>query len=140
MNFQRSTDSAQKFGDRLRIAFGGVSNVDIARRLNLTKSTVGNYIDGRIPPAETLIEISKLTNCSLHWLITGEGPQCVQPEPLEIPSRNDSDESIYLSEAKVREIVHEELARAFQQFAQAQSAQTVITNTTNANFRFTNQR
>ena len=61
------------FGLRLKEAFNHASNTEIARSLGLSNSAITTYMDGRIPPAETLIEISRLTGCSIHWLLTGEG-------------------------------------------------------------------
>jgi transcriptional regulator with XRE-family HTH domain len=61
------------FGERLRKAFNDASNAEIARKIGVSEPAVGNYIKGRIPDADRLIEISNLTGCSLHWLLTGEG-------------------------------------------------------------------
>lgn len=69
--------NASSFGERLREAFGGVSNKDIAERIGVGKSAVTNYIEGRIPSADMLAKISELTNYSIHWLITGEGSKFV---------------------------------------------------------------
>lgn len=63
------------FGSRLREAFNNAKNVDIASKLGVTEAAVRNYIDGRIPSAEMLVAISERTNCSIHWLVTGEGPK-----------------------------------------------------------------
>jgi chromosome partitioning protein len=63
------------FGLRLREAFKGASQTEIARQLGLSNSAVTNYVEGRIPPAETLTKIAELTGYSIHWLITGEGPK-----------------------------------------------------------------
>lgn len=65
------------FGERLREAFGGISNKDIAERLGVSKSAVTNYVEGRIPSADMLAKISELTNYSIHWLITGQGSKLV---------------------------------------------------------------
>lgn len=61
------------FGERLRIAFRNVKNAEIARKLGISESAVKNYIGGRVPDSDRLIQISDLTNCNLHWLITGAG-------------------------------------------------------------------
>lgn len=61
------------FGERLKEAFGGKSNTEIARDLGVSDSAVTLYIKGRIPSAPTLVAISKLTLCNLHWLLTGVG-------------------------------------------------------------------
>ncbi len=109
--------------------------MEIAERLGIPYTTLKNYVSGRRDfPVEVLIQIANLTNCSLNWLLIGTGPKFVQVEIEE------NDENAKDLSDEVRAIVHQELARVFRQFAQAQSAQTVITNTTNANFRFTNQR
>lgn len=68
---KRSEDSA--FGSRLREAFGNASNTQIAERLSVSKATITNYMAGKIPPPETLIEISKMTEFSIDWLLTGDG-------------------------------------------------------------------
>ncbi len=63
------------FGERLRDAFGGARNAEIARKLKISEPAAKNYLEGRVPDAQTLIQIADLTNCSLHWLLTGEGPK-----------------------------------------------------------------
>lgn len=61
------------FGERLKQAFDNESNVAIASKLGVSKSNITFYMQGKIPPAEKLIEIARLTNCNLNWLLTGEG-------------------------------------------------------------------
>src|SRR5437660_5382382 len=68
------------FGYRLKEAFQGLPNKEIARKLGVSNSAVTTYMLGRIPPAEMLIEISRLTGRSIHWLITGEGEEFVNLE------------------------------------------------------------
>lgn len=65
------------FGLRLREAFKGASQTEIARQLGISNSAVTNYVEGRIPPAEMLIKIADLSGYSIHWLITGDGPKRV---------------------------------------------------------------
>jgi transcriptional regulator with XRE-family HTH domain len=62
------------FGKRLRAAFDGAKNAEIARKLKISEPAAKNYLEGRVPDAQTLLQIADLTNCSLHWLLTGEGP------------------------------------------------------------------
>lgn len=61
-----------EFGKRLRHAFGNADNTTIAGKLEVTPAAVSNYFKGRVPDAEKLLLIAKLTNCNLHWLLTGE--------------------------------------------------------------------
>jgi transcriptional regulator with XRE-family HTH domain len=66
-------DFREGFGGRLKSAFKEASNADIARALDVSEPAVSNYIGGRIPPADKLFLIYEITNCNLHWLLTGEG-------------------------------------------------------------------
>lgn len=77
LQFVPTTGSLDTFGGRLRKAFGGLTNREIAEKLGISKSAVTNYVQGRVPPPETLEAIAELTGCSLHWLIIGTGPQFV---------------------------------------------------------------
>lgn len=66
------------FGSRLKEAFDNKPNTEIARELEVSDSAVTLYLKGRIPSASTLIEISNLTNCSIHWLLTGIGERKIK--------------------------------------------------------------
>lgn len=77
-----AASQVETFGDRFRLAFKGRKNSEIALELGVSKSAVTNYIQGRIPPPDTLESIARLTNCSLHWLILGEGPRGISTEQL----------------------------------------------------------
>jgi len=68
-------ENLRDFGIRLKKAFAFAPNTEIARALKLSNSAISTYMDGRVPPAETLTEISRLTGYSIHWLLMGEGPE-----------------------------------------------------------------
>lgn len=70
------------FSDRLRVAFGGASMAEVARRLGLPHATVRNYFQGRLPAADILERIAKETNVSLSWLLLDLGPRYVSAELL----------------------------------------------------------
>lgn len=65
------------FGERLRDVFGNIQNKEIASRLGVSNPAVTAYLQGRVPPAEKLVEIAEFTGCNLHWLLTGQGPKRV---------------------------------------------------------------
>jgi transcriptional regulator with XRE-family HTH domain len=69
---------ASEFGKRLKEAFGNAGNAEIARKLDVSEPAVSTYLNGRTPPADTLINIAKITNCDLHWLLTGERNEKLQ--------------------------------------------------------------
>lgn len=64
------------FGTRLKEAFEQASNVTIASKIGVTSTSVGYYVNhDRIPDIQTVLRIWKSTQCSIHWLLTGEGPK-----------------------------------------------------------------
>lgn len=71
VNFMSETT----FGQRLKRAFGNAKYSIIAEKMGVSEATVKVYMAGRVPDAEKLLQINRLTNCSLHWLLKGEGPQ-----------------------------------------------------------------
>ncbi|HYE72587.1 MAG TPA: helix-turn-helix domain-containing protein [Blastocatellia bacterium] len=87
-----------EFGARLREAFGNAKNAEIARRLGVSEPAVKNYMEGRVPPSDTLVKIADLTNCSLHWLLTGEGMKTIETnngtsleKPLEVGDEDEAE-------------------------------------------------
>jgi chromosome partitioning protein len=71
----KSSEKQSSFGIRLKKAFHGAQNKEIAVRLGVSNAAVTTYVQGRIPPPDVLLRIHRLTGCSLHWLMTGEGPE-----------------------------------------------------------------
>lgn len=64
--------------ERIQEAFGGAGVPQIAQLLGLSKPSVYQWRKGDAPWLDTLVHISELTNTSLHWLLTGEGPRSRQ--------------------------------------------------------------
>lgn len=70
-----SEDSKDSFSARFKEAFGDARNKDIAEQLGVSKATITLYTSGRLPPSDMLLKVAQLTNCNLHWLLTGYGPK-----------------------------------------------------------------
>jgi chromosome partitioning protein len=85
------------FGYRLKEAFKEIPNKEIAKKLGVSNSAVTTYMLGRIPSAEMLTQISHLTGCSIHWLITGAGEKFVD---LEISSSKKKAHTILIANDK----------------------------------------
>lgn len=65
------------FGERLKEAFGTDKPAAIAKKLDISYQGAKNYLEGRVPSAESLIVISRSTGYSIHWLLTGQGERTV---------------------------------------------------------------
>ena len=62
------------FGARLKQAFDGATGRGIGRKLGYSDTQMSLILAGQAElPFEKLIRVAELTECSLHWLITGEG-------------------------------------------------------------------
>lgn len=58
-------------------ACGGDEPAEIQRLLGISYQAAKNYLNGRVPEPTILVEISKKTDHSIHWLLTGEGDKYV---------------------------------------------------------------
>lgn len=90
------------FGRRLKEIFDNATNKHIAAKIGVSAPAVQNYLDGRVPPAETLIKIMEVTDCDLHWLLTGR--------KRSVSTRSQAIFDEELLEQRIREIVREEIA------------------------------
>jgi transcriptional regulator with XRE-family HTH domain len=64
---------------RIMEAFGSRTAANLAEKLNITRQSVYGWRDGKnLPELDKLLEISNVTNTSLHWLITGEGSKGIE--------------------------------------------------------------
>lgn len=72
------------FSERLEeiIEERGISKYKIAKAIDISASTIGNYIKGKTRPDPTKLSVlSKLLGVSKSWLQTGEGPKYLLEEP-----------------------------------------------------------
>jgi len=68
------------FAVRLRDAFDGANDNEIARQCGTTQATIREYTQGRrLPIAEILLHISRRKGVSIDWLLTGRGTKWVAP-------------------------------------------------------------
>ena len=61
------------FAERLRFALksSGYTQKKVTEELGLSKNSITNYLNGRIPESTILYKMSKLLNVSMEWLISG---------------------------------------------------------------------
>lgn len=71
------------FAARLREAFEGAKDAEIARKLGYrSQSPINKFMSGVYPAPEVLMQISRVTKRSIHWLLTGEGESSADPLAL----------------------------------------------------------
>jgi transcriptional regulator with XRE-family HTH domain len=74
------SDKHSDFGQRLKEVFNNSSNQAIAEKLGVSSPAITAYMQSRMPPSDKLIEIAKLTECNLNWLLTGKGNKFNTPK------------------------------------------------------------
>lgn len=108
-----------EFGARLSEAFNNVGIGEISRKLGLSYHAARNYLKGRVPGPEVLLSISNVTQCSIHWLLTGEGPKRalhLAEEPALYKLEGEGEYLVYLGEAE-RKMVTDLAADSGRDFA-----------------------
>ena len=67
-------------GNRIRHVRGQDAQKEFAKKLGYSSSYLSEVESGKTKPSIALIlKISYITNYSLHWLLTGEGPMLLEP-------------------------------------------------------------
>lgn len=62
------------FADRMKTIIGDRSQREFAKSLNISPSTLWEYLKGRIPPADLIARICEQYGVSEAWILSGEGP------------------------------------------------------------------
>ena len=44
---------------------------ELARQLDITQPAVSKYLQGRIPPADVLLQLARMSRVSIEWILTG---------------------------------------------------------------------
>lgn len=91
MNTKLSSKKIAKseIGNRIRRTRGEETQKEFAKKLIFSSSYLSEVESGKTKPSlELLLKISQITNYSLHWLLTGQGPLFI--EATESMVREDS--------------------------------------------------
>ncbi|MFH2012572.1 MAG: S24 family peptidase [Pseudomonadota bacterium] len=81
------------FADKILKIMGTLSQREFARRLEISPSTLWEYLQGRTPPADFIARVCEQFNINESWLLTGEGemekvsgpPSIAEPRAPYIP-------------------------------------------------------
>jgi len=49
-----------------------VNQIELARQLRITQPAVSKYLQGRIPPADVLLQLARMSQVSIEWILTGK--------------------------------------------------------------------
>jgi phage repressor protein C with HTH and peptisase S24 domain len=82
MNTKLSSKNIVKseVGNRIRRTRGRETQKEFAKTLGFSASYISEIESGKTKPSlDLLLKISNITNYSLHWLITGQGPLLIEP-------------------------------------------------------------
>ena len=75
---------ANVFSDRLKIVQGQRSQREFAKALNISPSTLWEYMQGRIPPVDVIARICECEGLSEKWLLSGKGEMHASPQSLNM--------------------------------------------------------
>jgi hypothetical protein len=124
----KKLDKDPAFAQRLREAFDGAKDAEIARKLGYrSQSPITKFMSGVYPETAVLIDISRVTKRSIHWLLTGEGDADLNPlrflsETQRAIVQKVADNSNQTVEETVATLVEAALlARGAAMFAQSQA-------------------
>lgn len=53
----------------------GYNQVEITRKIGLSKNAISNYVNGQIPNAKILLKLSQFLGTSMEYLLTGKEPE-----------------------------------------------------------------
>ena len=83
-NFEKTGSTSERLQQIMRIR--GISQAELARKVNLSRGAISNYLSGRYEPkTEILYLLAKALDCSFAWLHGYNAP-------MEEPESIDSDE------------------------------------------------
>lgn len=88
----RATDG---LGERLKEAFGTDRLQSIADQVEMSYQGLDHLIKGRRKLTDDfLLRVSSLTNCSIHWLLTAQGPKQIEAESAGLLPKSEGAEII----------------------------------------------
>lgn len=77
-----------KFSERLEFALNRarLGKGELATATGKHPSAISRWLRGAIPDFDNAQALAEALNVSVHWLLTGTGPQDVHHPPFELPS------------------------------------------------------
>jgi transcriptional regulator with XRE-family HTH domain len=108
---KRDISTCKDFADRFQEICETSQPAQIQRAFGISYQAAKNYLNGRYPETDVLLNIARVTGVSLHWLLTGEGPRKSTNETNPfywIEKKNLGEMEVY-----IRSIFREELKKYF---------------------------
>jgi len=63
-----------EFGERLKnvIKSSSITQKELAEKIGVSKTSINNYVNGRIPDVAILYSLSSFLGVTIEWLLTGK--------------------------------------------------------------------
>lgn len=71
--FTEDGSDASGFGERLRAALGASAQNVVAKRAQVSTSSMARYLQGQMPPLDVAAKLAHVLGVDLVWLATGRG-------------------------------------------------------------------
>ncbi len=115
------------FANRFKTIIGDRSQREFAKSLNISPSTLWEYLKGRIPPADLVARICEQYGVSEKWILSGDGPM-LREEPagrpvMTLTEKPDFDRELM---AETIELVEEVAIEAELEFEPADKAKLIM--------------
>ncbi|MET4859230.1 helix-turn-helix domain-containing protein [Morganella morganii] len=89
-----SSSSIIRFGERLKQAMNGMTNVELAKRSGMSEATIRKYLAGKIyPTIDSLAVVAEACAVPFSWLAFGEDADC-RASTKEIDLKDDIDSEL----------------------------------------------
>jgi repressor LexA len=99
------TIDPQKFGERLKNAIkeSDMTQKDLAKEIGISKTSVNNYVNGRIPDVAILYELSSFLGVTMEWLLTGKPSAQINLKGFQdLTEEDQQDLEVFLEFLKLR--------------------------------------
>ncbi|HCT7706577.1 TPA: helix-turn-helix transcriptional regulator [Morganella morganii] len=87
-----SSSSIIRFGERLKQAMNGMTNVELAKRSGMSEATIRKYLAGKIyPTIDSLAVVAEACAVSFSWLAFGEDTNNIGSNNIDLKDETDSE-------------------------------------------------
>ncbi|MGH1364507.1 MAG: helix-turn-helix domain-containing protein [Calditrichia bacterium] len=98
-----------------------MNQVDLAAYLGISQPAVSQYLQGRIAPAEVLLNIARLGNTTTEWILTGN-PATSSPSRVKEAQADYQAHPLFLAWSRLPSAIQRDLLALIRHLAEKQGA------------------